>query len=424
MIMGTDADLLIFNTSQLLTFAGPRRPRTGSEMDDPGIIENGAVAIGDGRILEAGPADHLADRYARARQKIDAQGKLMMPGFVDPHTHLVYAGSRENEMIRRIQGETYTDILKSGGGIYSTVQAVRNASENDLIKHAVNRLNQMMRHGTTTVEIKSGYGLSPEAELKMLQVIRSLDRSHPLDIASTFLGAHVVPRDQDRKLYIQWIVEQGLPQFKELAEFCDVFCEAEAYTFEETETILRAAKSLGYKLKIHAGQFKSLGAAGLAADLGAISAEHLDHVTDSEILRMKKSGTTAIFLPGADFFLGSNIYPNASRFIEEEVPVALATDFNPGSCPCFSMQMVVALACLNMKMSVAQSLTAATINAAYAIDRGSQVGSIEKDKSADLILLDIQKPEQLPYHFGTNLVRCVIKRGKVVFSTQDDIFNC
>lgn len=411
--MESGIDLLVLNTSQLLTFSGPQRPRIGSEMDDIGMIENGAVAVKEGRIIDVGPSYVLADKYAKTIRKIDADKKLLMPGFVDPHTHLVYAGSREEEMSRRIKGETYTDILKSGGGIHSTVKAVRNSAKQELIENAIRKLDQMMHHGTTTVEIKSGYGLSPEAELKMLEVIHDLKKSHPMDIASTFLGAHVVPKDQERNLYIQWMLEKGLKQFKPLAEFCDVFCEEAAYSFDETDKILRAAKDLGYQLKVHAGQFKSLGAAGLAADLGAISAEHLDHVTDEEIYKMKASGTIAILLPGADFFLGLKLYPDAVRFIESDVPVALATDFNPGSCPCFSMQMIIALACLQMKMSVAQSLTAATINAAYAINMGDSVGSIEKGKLADFILLDIQKPEQLPYHFGTNLVKYVIKSGKI-----------
>ncbi len=410
--MESNADLLIYNTSQLLTLSGPSRPRVGDEMDALGSIRNGAVAVKSGRILDVGITDHILETYKSTSQKIDARGKLLMPGFVDPHTHLVYAGSRENEMIRRMQGEDYLDILKSGGGIHATVKAVRESSQKELFEGALNRLNLLMAHGTTTVEIKSGYGLSPEAEEKMLQVIQELKNTHPLDIVPTFLGAHVVPRDQNRKDYIGWIVRDGLKQFKDLAEFCDVFCEEEAYTLEEAEIILKAAKKLGYSLKVHAGQFQSLGAAGLAADLGAISAEHLDHITDDEIRKMKQSGTIAILLPGASFFLDSENYPNARRFIETSIPVSLATDFNPGSCPCFSMQMIMALAFFRMKMSIAQCITAATINAAYAINRGDQAGSIEKGKSADMILLNIQKPEQIPYHFGTNLVRCVIKSGK------------
>jgi imidazolonepropionase len=415
--MESNVDLLIYNTSQLLTLSGPSRPRVGDEMEVINSVENGAVAVKKGRVFDVGPTDRLIKTYQNSIQKIDAQGKLLMPGFVDPHTHLVYAGSREDEMIRRMQGEGYLDILKSGGGIHATVQAVRESNPKELFESAINRLNLLMAHGTTTVEIKSGYGLSPEAEEKMLHVIRDLQAAHPVEIVPTFLGAHVVPRDQNRNDYIDWIVRDGLRQFKDLAEFCDVFCEEEAYTLKETETILKAAKKLEYRLKVHAGQFQSLGAAGLAADLGAVSAEHLDHITDDEIRKMKQAGTTAILLPGACFFLDSENYPNARRFIEADIPVALATDFNPGSCPCFSMQMIMALSFFHIRMSIAQCITAATINAAYAINRGDQTGSIEKGKSADLILLDIQKPEQIPYHFGTNLVKCVIKKGqKVDFS--------
>ncbi len=412
--MESNADLIIYNTSQLLTLSGPSRPRIGDETEALGSIENGAVIVKKGRIFDVGPTNSLFKIYKNSPKKMDAGGKLLMPGFVDPHTHLVYAGFREDEMIRRVQGESYLDILKSGGGIHATVQAVRTSSKNELFESALDRLNLLMAHGTTTVEIKSGYGLSPEAEEKMLRVIQELNAVHPADVVPTFMGAHVIPQDQNRKDYINWIIRDGLKQFKDLAEFCDVFCEEEAYTLKETESILKAARKYGYKLKVHAGQFRSLGAAGLAADLGAISAEHLDHVTDDEIRKMKQAGTIAILLPGASFFLDSKSYPDARRFLDENVPVALATDFNPGSCPCFSMQMIMALAFLRMKMSIAQCITAATINAAYAINRGDQVGSIEKGKSADLILLDIQKPEQIPYHFGTNLVKCVIKGGRMI----------
>jgi len=407
-------DLLITHAGQLLTLNGPASARCGEEMNDLGLIDGGAAAIHEGKIVAVGPTVELKKQYS-AEQHIDAEGRLVMPGFVDPHTHLVFAGTREHEMARKAAGESYLDILKSGGGINATVRATRAADADLLFDLGMERLDLMAMHGTTTVEIKSGYGLAPDAEVKMLRVINHLAVDHPLDIVPTFLGAHIVPFDMERREYTQWLQQEALPRFRPLAQFCDVFCEEEAFTLEEMVHILQTARELGYGLKAHVGQFHDLGAAGAAAVLGAVSVEHLDHVSQKDIEKLKRAGTIAVLLPGASFFTGGKSYPDARKLIENGVPLALATDFNPGSCPGFSMQMMIALACIEMKMTAAQAICAATINAAWSIGLGEQVGSLKAGKQADVILLNIETPEQLPYYFGGNLVATVIKNGKVIY---------
>ncbi len=409
-------DTLIINASSLLTMAGPKRPRFGEEMLDTGTIPSGAMAIADGVVVETGSTDDIQKKY-QAEQCIDADGKLVMPGFVDPHTHLVFAGSREKEMEMRNAGATYLDILKQGGGIHSTVEATRNASEEELLAVAKKHVQWVLEHGTTTAEIKTGYGLDPETEEKMLSVIARLHQEGPLDVAATFLGAHTLPKETGREEYITWLTTDALVKYKNIAEFYDIFCEDGAFTLEESEKILRAAKDAGYKLKIHAGQFNDLGATGMAAALGAVSADHLDHVSEEQLHLMKEHGTIAVLLPGVPFYLSSNVYPDVSAFHKAGVPVALATDFNPGSCPSYSMQMMIALACLKMKMSAAEALVATTINAAYAIDRGSITGSLEPGKQADCIILNVENASKTPYLFGANLVKCVVKKGRVVCNT-------
>jgi imidazolonepropionase len=408
-----DVDLLVVNASELLTLAGPARPRAGPEMRDNAAIKNGAAALGGGVVIETGDTAEIVRKY-RGRNTVDAGGRLVMPGFTDPHTHLVFAGSRENEMALRLNGAAYLDILKSGGGIHATVAATREASSGLLMEWSRGRIGQMLAHGTTTVEVKSGYGLDSAAEEKILDVIGLLRREGPADVIATFLGAHAIPSGAKREDYLDWIVDAAIPRFRDKAEFCDVFCEDGAFTLEESERILRSAKERGYKLKIHAGQFNDLGAVRMAADLGAVSADHLDRVSSEQLEGMREKGMVAVLLPGASFFLGSDAYPDYRRFEAHGVPVALATDFNPGSCPCFSMQMMMALAALKMGMTAEEAVTAATVNAAWAVDRGLSSGSLEPGKQADLIVLDVRTAEQIPYYFGANLVRTVVKRGKVV----------
>ncbi|HDZ42604.1 MAG TPA: imidazolonepropionase, partial [Phycisphaerae bacterium] len=297
---------------------------------------------------------------------------------------------------------------------YSTVRSVLAAGREHLRWETQNRLDAMLAHGTTTVEIKSGYGLNLETERKMLQIAGFLDRRHPMDIVATFLGAHVVPENMDRAAYVDFLVDEALGELKGLAEFCDVFCDAEAFTLDEARRIFSAALEQGYKLKIHAGQFTDMGAAGLAAEFGAVSADHLEHVSDEQLAQMHDCGTLAVLLPGAALYLMSETYADARRMIDAGVPVAVATDFNPGSCPCFSMQMMISLACLKLKLTPAEAVTAATINAAYALDRGDRVGSLEPGKQADLIIVNTIDERELACHFGVNNVRTVIKAGKVV----------
>lgn len=407
-------DIIVTDSSLLLTMKGPQRPRAGEEMSDNGAIPCGAIAIEKGVVVETGPTKHIIDKY-KAKRYVDAWDKLVMPGFVDPHTHLVFAGSREMEMEMRSAGADYLDILKLGGGIHSTVKSTRESSQKELLSIAKKRIRQVEQHGTTTIEIKSGYGLDRKTEEKMLKVIAQLNKKSPLDVVATFLGAHTIPKDTDRDAYISWLIEEAPAKFKGKAEFWDVFCEDGAFTTEESEKILKSAKEAGYKLKIHAGQFNDLRAAGMSALLGAVSADHLDKVSDKQLKMMKENGTIAILLPGVPFYLNSDDYPDAKRFNDLGVPVALATDFNPGSCPSFSMQMMICLACHKMKMKAQEAITASTINAAYAIDRGKIVGSLEPGKQADIVILDVETASQIPYFFGTNLVRTVIKKGKVIW---------
>jgi imidazolonepropionase len=409
----TDADLLVVNASELLTLAGPERPRAGLEMRDNAAVRNGAAALDGGVVVETGETREIVRKY-RGRNTVDAAGSLVMPGFIDPHTHLVFAGSRESEMEMRLFGAGYLDILKQGGGIHATVEATRKASPSQLLEWSRRRIGRMLAHGTTTVEIKSGYGLDPVAEEKILDIIGYLRRDGRVDVVATFLGAHAIPSSVTREDYIHWLVNDAIPRFRDKAEFCDVFCEDGAFTTDESERILQSAKDSGYKLKIHAGQFNDLGAVRMAADLGADSADHLDHVSSGQLDRMREKGMVAVLLPGASFFLGSDAYPDYRRFAEHGVPVALATDFNPGSCPCFSMQMMIALAVLKMGMTAGEAVTAATINSAWALDRGRSMGSLEPGRQADLIVLNVEAAAQIPYYFGTNLVRTVVKRGKVV----------
>jgi len=409
-----DVDLLVTNASALLTLAGPGRPRTGLETGDNAAIPDGAAAVDGGMIIETGGTAGMVRKY-RGRSTVDAAGRLVLPGFVDPHTHLVFAGSRENEMSLRLSGKSYLDILKGGGGIHGTVEATRNASVDLLMELSRRRAGQLLAHGTTTVEIKSGYGLDSETEEKILDVAGRLKQEGPQDVIVTFLGAHTVPASAKREEYLDWLLRDAVPRFRDRAEFCDVFCEDGAFTLCESERILRAAKEAGYGLKIHAGQFNDLGCVRMAASLSAVSADHLDHVSDEQLDLMREKGMIAVLLPGATFFLDSNAYPDYKKFREHGVAVALATDFNPGSCPCFSMQMMISLAVHKMGMSPEEAVTASTVNAAWAVGRGGLVGSLEPGKQADLIVLDVENAAQIPYYFGTNLVRTVVKRGRVIY---------
>ncbi|MBC8450021.1 MAG: imidazolonepropionase [Chloroflexi bacterium] len=410
-------DLFIHSAAQLLTLAsdGPRR---GVDMGELGIIEDGAVAVKDGLVALVGPTSEVRGQVMAA-EEVDASGKVVMPGFVDPHTHLVFAGDRAGEFEQRVKGATYLEIMAAGGGIMSTVRTTRTANVEQLVDESRARLDRMLAHGATTAEVKTGYGLDTENELKMLEAIRRLDAEHPVDLVPTFLGAHAVPTEYQGRTdeYVDLVVEEMLPRAASFlvthpsSLFCDVFCDEGAFTLEQSRRVLEAAQALGFGLKIHADEFKPLGGARLAVELGAVSADHLVCTPDEEIELLAGSNTVAVALPGTPFGLGHHEYTPARRIIDSGGALALATDLNPGTCWCESMQLIIALACRFMKMTPAEAIAAATINAAHAVGLGHQVGSLEVGKKADVIVLDIPDYRHLPYRFGVNLVDRVIKGG-------------
>ena len=414
------ADILIKNASELVTVRGARGgPKTKQGMQDLGIIRNGAVAIEGAEIVAVGDTDEVLATIKQARTVIDATDRTVLPGFVDCHTHLVFGGSREDEFIQKIEGRSYLEIMQRNGGLFSTVEKTREALAfpRALMKRAQAFLDKMLAFGTTTAEIKTGYGLSTESEFGLLNIIAGLKESQPVDIVSTFLGAHAFPKEyKERKAdYIQLVLGM-LERVKAegLAEYCDVFVEVGAFSPSEAKTILEQAKKQGLKLKLHAGEFNDIGGAELGAELGAVSIDHLDYISERGMELMAEKKTVGVLLPGVPFHLMTNKYAPARKLIEAGVPIALATDFNPGSCPTLSMQMIIALACRQLKMTPAEAINAATINAAYALDRGDKVGSIEVGKKADIIVLDIPHHQQLPYWFGVNLVAKVVKSGVII----------
>jgi imidazolonepropionase len=414
------ADILIKNASELVTARGARGgPKTKEAMADLGIIRNGALAIDGKEIVAVGQTDEVLASVERATTVIDATGRIVLPGFVDCHTHLVFGGSREDEFIQKIEGRSYLEIMQGNGGILNTVEKTREAlaSPQALTNRARAFLGKMLTFGTTTVEIKTGYGLSTESELGLLKIIAGLKESEPVDIVPTFLGAHALPKEYNERKgdYIQLVLGM-LERVKTqgLAEYCDVFVEVGAFSASEARTILEQAKKQGLKLKLHAGEFNDMGGAELGAELGATSIDHLDYISERGMQLMAEKKTIGVLLPGVPFHLMTDTYAPARKLIETGVPIALATDFNPGSSPTLSMQMIIALACRQLKMTPAQAINAATINAAYALGRGDKVGSIEVGKRADIIVLDIPNHRQLPYWFGVNLVAMVIKNGAII----------
>lgn len=422
---GADRILIIDNALELVTVEGDnRRPRRGESLDDIGLIKDGAVVIQNGIISDVGPRrEVLASQDTRDAAVIDATGKLVMPGFVDPHTHSIFAGSREQELRWKIEGASYTDIADKGGGIVSTMKATREATHDELLALAKDRLDVMMRHGTTAVEIKSGYGLNVEDEIKMLEVARTLSEEHELDISSTFLGAHAIPPEFKDNVdgYVNQIIERMIPRVAddELADFCDVFCEEGYFDVDQSRNILKEGKTYGLVPKVHADELSDLGGAKLAAEVGAISADHLEKSSDDGIVEMAERNVVGVLLPGTSF--STNIgYADARRMISLGLPVALATDFNP-NCWTKSMQFMISLACFKMKMLPSEAIVASTINAAHAIGIAHSVGSLEPGKQGDAIILDIENHEQIPYRFASNHVETVIKRGAVVHSPNLEV---
>jgi imidazolonepropionase len=415
-------DLLIHNIGLLVTMRGDTKPRTGSKMSDVGAIEKGAVAVRNGKIFAVGREEEVRTQIADMPivQEVDAKGRLVTPGLVDPHTHLVHGGSRENELALKLKGVPYLDILAQGGGILSTVKATRQATEEELFLKAKGSLDTMLLYGATTVEAKSGYGLTLEDEIKQLRVAKKLNASHPVDLVSTFMGAHAVPLEYKEQPteYVELIIKEMLPEVKrqELAEFCDVFCEHGVFTVEQSRKILLAAKEMGFGIKIHADEIEPMGGAELAGELGCISAEHLLAASDEGFAAMQKAGTVAVCLPATSFNLRLKEHARARTMIEMGVPVALSTDYNPGSSPTESMQLVITLGCLNLGMTPEEVMTAVTINAAYAIGKADSIGSLEVGKQADIVIFNASNLAYLPYHFGINHVNTVIKKGEIVVS--------
>jgi len=417
------ADLIVHNAGQLVTCAGAGRPKRGVAMLDPGFIADGAVAISEGRIVGVGSSFEILHDF-NADDLIDAGGRVVCPGFVDPHTHIVFAGDRLNEFELKIKGADYLEILANGGGIVSTVGHTRAASVEMLVEQSLKRLDKMLECGTTTCEIKTGYGLDTETELKMLHVIAELERLHPIDIVPTFLAAHAVPpefKEQSEK-YVnlicdtmlssawKWFVASGF--HGRTPFFCDVFCENGAFTLAQSKKILETAQSLGFRLKAHVDEFTNLGGSRLAIGMNAASVDHLDAIADDEIALLAASNTIGIVTPTVNFNFGSSHFADARKLIDAGCAVALSTDYNPGSAPCPSQPIAMAIACRYQKLFPSEALNAATINAAYSIGLGDKIGSIEVGKQADILICETRDYRQIANEFGGNLIATVIKEGK------------
>jgi imidazolonepropionase len=418
------APLLIAHCRQLLTLRGPRAPRRGRQLRELGVVPDGALLIHHGRIEAVGPTRSV-ERHplARKAKKISAQEYVVLPGFVDSHTHLVFPTSRADEYEQRIAGATYEQIARRGGGILATVKKLRRAPAIRLEQQAQRWLAEFAAHGTTTLEAKSGYGLTLAAELKILEVIRRLNRRGPLELVPTFLGAHVVPPEYKRRpdAYVDLVVQKMIPAVarRRLAEYCDVFCDRGAFTVAQSRRILTAARAGGLGLRLHAEQLARTGGARLAVELGAASVDHLEHVNHRDIRALARSDTVCTLLPGAVFHLGKSTYAPARTLIDAGAIVALATDFNPGTSPSVSMPMVLSLACTQMRMTPAEAIVAATLNAAHALGSAGRLGSLEPGKQADLCAFALSDYRENPYYFGTNLCRWTLKQGQVIYDADN-----
>jgi len=416
------ADLLIVNADELVTLAGSNeKPRFGKQMRDIGIIRDGSVAIRDGRIVAVGKTTDVKGIF-KAETIISANEKTVLPGFVDPHTHLIFAGSREDEFEMRVEGAYYLEILSAGGGRLKTVRDTRKASMEKLADLGSKTLDMMLEYGSTTVEAKSGYGLETRDELKILEAVKRLNQMHSVDVIPTFLGAHAIPPEykSDKHGYVDLVTSEMIPKVaeKRLAEFCDVVCEKGAFSLEQARRILDVGKSNGLESKIHADEMSMLGGAELAADIHAISADHLLFSSDDGLKAMASKGVIAVLLPAPAFSLMTGRYADARKMIDIGLPIALGTGFSP-SCMVENQQLTIALACHLMKLTPAEAVTAATINAAHAIGRAAEVGSLEVGKKADVIVLDAPNHKFLGYHFGSNLVDKVVKNGRIVVDWEE-----
>lgn len=386
--------------------------------NSPLMVTDGYIAIAGDRIIELGKGDVSSQICGSRTEIIDARGKVVIPGLIDAHTHLVHGGSREKELALKLNGMSYLEILKQGGGILDTVAKTRQASHEELKKQAQKSLDQMLIHGTTTIEAKSGYGLDLDTEIKCLQVARELNDEHPIDIIPTYLGAHAIPKEfsANPQGYIRMMIEEVMPYVigHRLAEFMDVFCEEGVFSPEDARELMEAGRDMGFKLKIHADEIVSLKGAELAAEMQAISADHLLAASADGLNAMCQAGVTAVLLPGTSFYLVLGRYADARKMIAKGLRVALASDYNPGTCPTENLQAIMTLACFGMQLSPEEILKGMTINAAYAVDRAAEIGSIEAGKKADLVILNAPNWDYVIYHFGINHVDKVIKSGRLV----------
>jgi imidazolonepropionase len=421
--MTEHVNLIVDNVSQLCAIpAHNGGPQRGLALGDLGIIANAAIAIHDGRIVAAGLRESVLDSY-KATYLLNAEGRIVTPGFVDPHTHLIWAGDRAEEFEKRLAGATYQEIMAAGGGINRTVRDTRAADLLDLVEQASLRLDRMLRYGTTTVECKTGYGLDLETEINMLNTIALLDTEHPIDLVPTFMGAHAIPPEYASKSddFVALVVKEMIPVVAAWkgdhwpgSLYCDVFCDEGAFTLEQTRLILEAAREVGMPLRVHADEFAPLGATSLAVEMGATSVDHLLVTTPEDVALLGQSRTIATLLPATPFGLGIRNTAPALALLGAGAAIALATDCNPGTAWCENMQLVLALATRALRLTVAQALAAATINAAFAVDRGHEAGSIEVGKRADLVIWDVPDYRHLGYRFGSNLVYSVIKNGTAI----------
>jgi imidazolonepropionase len=411
-------DVLVGNIGQLLTIGSGSGPLINPDRDSLGIMVNACISIKDGKISDIGGD---ADRN-EAQTVIDANGCLVLPGFVDAHTHLIFGGSREAEFAMRVRGKDYLAIMDEGGGIQATVSATRKASKEELFDIAVRRLNTMVSWGTTTCEVKSGYGLSTTDEMKTLEVAEMLQKRHCVDVVPTFLGAHEVPEEykNDKSGYIELLTNEMIPEVatRNLARFCDVFCEQGLFTKTETERILNEGKRQGMAAKVHADEFSNSGGSEIADRVGAVTCDHLLYTEEEGLESMKRAGTIAVLLPGANLYLMKKKRPPVERMRALQVPIAIASDFNPGSSPVFSMPVIMSLACLLYGITPEEAIAGATLNGAYAVQEQDRIGSIAVGKDADIIVTDVKQYEELPYWFAQNHIRTVLKAGKIVYDNS------
>ncbi|HEL2384226.1 TPA: imidazolonepropionase [Streptococcus suis] len=412
------ADKILTHFNQVFCPNDPGHPLAGKEMATATILEDGYIAIKDGKILATGTGEPQADLVGPETILLSCQGKVATPGLIDCHTHLVYGGSREHEFAQKLAGVSYLDILANGGGILSTVRATRKADFDTLYQKSYKLLDYMLDHGVTTVEAKSGYGLDWETEKRQLEVVQKLHEDHPIDLISTFMAAHAIPEEYkgNNQAYLDLIIESMLPRVKEenLAEFCDIFCEQGVFTAEEARSLLTKAKDMGFKLRIHADEIKSIGGVDLAAELGTVSAEHLMVITDQGIDKLSQAKVIGNLLPATTFSLMEDTYAPARKMLDKGMAITLSTDSNPGSCPTANLQFVMQLGSFMMRLTPVEILNAVTINAAYSVDRQAQIGSFHPGKYADITIFDAPNIDFLFYFFATNLTDQVYKKGLCV----------